>query len=534
MVDPPIARGLAASAPVQGIAEQQGGDPAAAGKQGRIFEQHRHEIRFRLGFGRRWRHPRRLRCFDRFRWLDRGGCHRLGLFRLRRLLGLGRLQRLGGFDRSRDSDLRRFDRLRNFNGFGRFDRLDNLDWLDRFGGLAFFLLAQLLLQVGQALVLHLQQLLHFADVLFEHGQAFLRLLQGLFAGNRIGFAGSGLGTALADQFGTRHTQLILGCLGRSGLVVALGGNLSATGLPGLVACRRRRRCGSQLLAVSLPVAGMADIYLARFGRGYRGDRLAVGNTEDRTGLHPVNIVSEEGIRILAIQRNQHLLQRYFFRLALAGNLAQGIAGLHDPGRPSRHFRRWPRFRFVLFVALAGRERLRHLGRRHRCRLLRLACDRRRLVGPYGIAHRLDHLGLGDRRCGLAGLDLGRVEQEGVFPHQAAGRPVQLNQKIEEGFVDRLVRGDLDHRSAVRPLIDDKAQIGQGRRIFDTGLTESVLRSKTGRHPGQLFARSAKIEFGPQRLTERGQDRQLAQTGRIRPHMQQRETGGDGQCGCAFF
>ena len=46
-----------------------------------------------------------------------------------------------------------------------------------------------------------------------------------------------------------------------------------------------------------------------------------------------------------------------------------------------------------------------------------------------------------------------------------------------------------------------------------------------------IARGAQIEFGPQRLSERGKDGELAQTGSVSPHMEQRETGGHGQCPC---
>ena len=265
---------------------------------------------------------------------------------------------------------------------------------------------------------------------------------------------------------------------------------------------------------------MADIDLPGLILTDRRHTVAIGNAEDGPGLHPVNVVAEEGIRVAAIQRDQHLFERDLLRLGLAGDPAQGIARLHDAGSRGVCRRRTGGGRGGRPGCLRGR--------------LGFADDRRRLRRTHRVANPLHHLGLRHHRRRLARLHFRRIEQEGVLAHQPAGRPVQFDEKVEEGFVDRLVRTDADDRRPPRTLVDNEAQIGQRRRKLDARLTEGVRRSEADGHAGQFIARSAQIEFGPQRLSERGKDGELAQTGSVSPHMQQRETGGHRQCGGAFF
>jgi hypothetical protein len=44
-----------------------------------------------------------------------------------------------------------------------------------------------------------------------------------------------------------------------------------------------------------------------------------------------------------------------------------------------------------------------------------------------------------------------------IPHQAPGRPIQFDQKIEEWLIDRFGRGHLDHRISTRAFFNGKTQ-----------------------------------------------------------------------------
>ena len=144
------------------------------------------------------------------------------------------------------------------------------------------------------------------------------------------------------------------------------------------------------------------------------------------------------------------------------------------------------------IALSNRDRTRCARVGHRCfgrrrnggiSLGRRAPGRR---CRSGRTRRLSRCGRDRRRCnrclsigaGARIPHLGRIEQHGVFTNQLAGCPVQLEQEIDKGLVDRLVGVDFD-KGPTRPLLDRKAQTTERRVVLQTGLPEGVGRCQTG-------------------------------------------------------
>jgi hypothetical protein len=91
------------------------------------------------------------------------------------------------------------------------------------------------------------------------------------------------------------------------------------------------------------------------------------------------------------------------------------------------------------------------------------------------------------RCRTSGAQIGRIKQEGVFTNQAPGRPVQFNQHIHEGLVDRTIARDPHHGPASPPL-NGHAQSADRRREIDAGLPEGFGRGEARRHVLEFFRR----------------------------------------------
>ena len=85
--------------------------------------------------------------------------------------------------------------------------------------------------------------------------------------------------------------------------------------------------------------------------------------------------------------------------------------------------------------------------------------------------------------GAAGTGVGRIEQEGIFANEAAGRPVQFHQHVDEGFVDRLRRGDPDEGPSA-PGLDREAQRRQRGVELQARLPERLGRREDRARLGQ--------------------------------------------------
>ena len=228
----------------------------------------------------------------------------------------------------------------------------------------------------------------------------------------------------------------------------------------------------------------------------------------------MHVPADEGFGIGLEQADQHLFQGYPFVTGLAGDLAEGIAGLDLAGRTSG---RWGGRRFSrpgLAIAPGWRPR--------------------GFVSPGRgfsptAANSFDRLRLGHRHRlpGSCHGNFGWIEEESVFANQSARRPVQLDKKIEEGLVDRLGRGDPNDRLSVGPPINGKFEIQQPRRELDARLTKRVHRRQTGCHSDEFVPGAAEFDLGTKRLTQPGKDRDLTESGRRRNAGQQGQTGGHG-------
>ena len=132
--------------------------------------------------------------------------------------------------------------------------------------------------------------------------------------------------------------------------------------------------------------------------------------------------------------------------------------------------------------------------------------RRRPLAPAPGAR----LARGVRRRGdlrrLRRAQFGRIEQEGVFAHQAAAVPAQFEQHVDERFVERLRRGDLDDLAAAA-LFDREAQRQQGRIEFDVR-QRGRHRARPAWRPGRWLLRSI-----PQSVRSRRAAAGRARTGR---------------------
>ena len=223
---------------------------------------------------------------------------------------------------------------------------------------------------------------------------------------------------------------------------------------------------------------MGHDLLARCLAGDLAHAFGVGNAEDLACLQAIDVVRVEGRAVALEQGRQHLLDGDAVGTVLEGDPVEGVARLDQIGAPPCS----------------------HGG----CRCL---TGRARRGGPPvglgspGVATRF-------RACndggGSAGAGVGGIEEEGVLADQTPGRPVKLDQHVDERLVDRPVAGDADDR-AVAPPLDGHAQAADGWRIIDTRLTEGVRGGEPGGQALELFRGRRDFHLGTQRLSQAAQD-----------------------------
>ena len=391
------------------------------------------------------------------------------------------------------------------------------------------------MQFGQTLVFQFKQLLQIGYILFQCGNTLAGFLERLFAGNLILVATfSGSNTRLARPgFGLRDFQLVLRCGNRRGLVLHLGGDL-ARGL--LLRIRfRNRRLGSntgQLAAIGIPVGRLGGYLFFCFFRCNGLQHRLFGNGKNLAGLQAVHVAAIEGILIGTQQTNQHLIQRNAGRQVGSGNPAQcfalldlmGLASCRITGRFLGNFycglfsnlgiRLFYRLFCRFFTRLRPQINEYSFGGIRRFRLHRRCLNGsggRRCIGRShpGLAH------YGCRSLGRLGSDFRRVQQEGVLALQATGRPVEFEQHVDKGIVNRRTRRQLDDLLSAGTLVQREADPQQGRCVIKPGLLESFRRGQLGLHAGKLFARGVQLDLGPQGLPQRGENRDFSQTGSLR-------------------
>jgi hypothetical protein len=95
--------------------------------------------------------------------------------------------------------------------------------------------------------------------------------------------------------------------------------------------------------------------------------------------------------------------------------------------------------------------------------------------------------------------------------------LQFHQDVEKRVVHRL-RGGNPNQGFPSPPFDRKARTGECRAEVDPGLAKRLARRET-RLKRILFSwpKRDNFDFGVQRLTQGGSDRQLAKSGRVRNH-----------------
>ena len=191
------------------------------------------------------------------------------------------------------------------------------------------------MQVGQTLVLHLQQFLQVCDVLLKQSHAIVGFLEclvlrhGVFAATHTRLRG--LRTA---GLGPRDLQPVLVFVLGPGLVLDLGrhaatGHLACFAILGWRPFGHRR----QFVAVSVPVRRLLGHDLLGLAGRDSLDFALLGNGQNPPRAQTVHVAAIEGVAIGAQQADKHLLETDPFGLGLVRNLAQGFAALHlmQPG-----------------------------------------------------------------------------------------------------------------------------------------------------------------------------------------------------------
>jgi hypothetical protein len=420
--------------------------------------------------------------------LSRRGGHRCRRSRSRRFWGLGSGSGL---------------RCLRDDGWGR--------WLRRFQlrrlGLRSGLCRRLFLELGELLVLELEQLLQVGHVLFQVAHTRLRFLQGALARRGI-VSASRAGTRCAGlcRVGLREAQLIL-C---GGLRRGLGTGFDPAA-HGTLARRRlgRGRLGGKAGAVLVPLGAVRLHQPVRVFRAHPTRLFGRGQAEDAAGAHQVDVFADERVLVGAIKRNQHLVEAYARRQIRARDRSQRVATPHlvrcpcGPGQGQR-------------LSRGGGRRLSRGGllRRRERPGLRVG-GAGGPGGGRGRLHRHCARGCGggcSRGCGNSPrvLVARGVEQERVFPHETAAARLQLHQKVDERLVDRLRGSHADDRLSIAPG-DGKSHGRQGGARLDSGLAERLRGSDAGGQPVLLSRLQCDdLDFGVERRPEAGHDRQAAQ------------------------
>ena len=97
----------------------------------------------------------------------------------------------------------------------------------------------------------------------------------------------------------------------------------------------------------------------------------------------------------------------------------------------------------------------------------------------------------------------RIEQQGVFADQAAGRPRDLEDDVDEGLLDAAIADQADEQAAVGALLERCARARQHRVVVDVGGAIRLGRRDADAQAGLLFRGEAgDFDLGAEHFAER--------------------------------
>ena len=106
---------------------------------------------------------------------------------------------------------------------------------------------------------------------------------------------------------------------------------------------------------------------------------------------------------------------------------------------------------------------------------------------------------------------GRIEQDGVVAHDAAGRPGGLEDQVDERVVDDGIAVDAQHRPPVGPPLQLDPHVAQGGAVVEPGRAEGFGRGNLGaQRVGLGVAQFGQFDLGTERLAQRGKHGDAAQ------------------------
>ena len=119
--------------------------------------------------------------------------------------------------------------------------------------------------------------------------------------------------------------------------------------------------------------------------------------------------------------------------------------------------------------------------------------------------------------------IGRINQRGVFAHQATTGPFELQQHVQEWLLDRLIGLELQGITTVLAPDDVEFNLRQERQALDTG---GVELGASGERDIQtlefLLADGGEFDLRVQLLVERGMHLELAETQGVAGEREKRQ------------
>ena len=346
--------------------------------------------------------------------------------------------------------------------------------------------------------------------------------------------------ALAGASGSarRLAQLQLVRRRRRVLLAILDRGLHAAGcLPARRVGPHHRRTAGKPLAVRGEVGALCRDRLSRLA-GRNAHRLVgARHLQGRACPHQVHVVVDEGLRVAAIQRHQHLIQRHPGALRARRNTRQRVASAHRVLVALRPPRRGGGCRRGGGRGAAGRAR-----RRRRCRRRGGCCrgrDRRRRGrhGRGGRRRRGRRRGRQRRRrgcCGVAGAGARAIVGGSTNRvYSRTSRPLaQVSSRITSTKGSCTARSLLRRRygrpsGAAQQL---RRRAGQHRVVVDAGGAIGLRRRDSHLQRAGLFAaETGDIDLGLERLAESRLHTEASQAERQRARRRQPQ-GGSGHGG----